>query len=232
MEGGLKTEEGFRNISWLGHASFKIRDESSGNLIYYIDPFDFKLPEYEKADIIFITHAHFDHCSKDDVNKILKTDTAVIASANCFPSLNLSSEHQRQEVLPNQSYTIKGVSFQTVPAYNVKPERLTYHPRANNWVGYILTVNGRKMYHAGDTDFIPEMKSFDKLRLNIAMLPMGGTYTMDVSEAIEAANAIGATITIPMHYKRLLVEKSKAAEEQFRRGVTNSRVVVLTQMSD
>lgn len=224
-------DESLKNISWLGHASFKIKDQSSGNLIYYIDPFDFKLSEYEKADLIFITHAHHDHCSLDDVNKIIKTDTVVIAASNCFSNLGLSGQYQKQEVVPNRDYVVKGISFKTVPAYNVKPERLSFHPRANNWVGYILIVNGQKIYHAGDTDFIEEMKFFDKFRIDIAMLPMGGTYTMDVDETVEAANAIAAKITIPMHYKRLLGDKYQVAEEKLKAGVTNSKVVILQELS-
>ncbi len=217
------------NITWLGHASFKIKDEASGNLIYYIDPFDLKLSEYEKADIIFITHAHFDHCSKDDVEKIFKQTTVIVAPSNCFPNLKLPvEEYHELEVMPNKSYEVRRVKFRTVPAYNIHPQRLSHHPKANNWVGYILTVDGQQIYHAGDTDFIPEMRNLGLL--DIAMLPMGGKYTMDVDEVITAANTIGAKITIPMHYRRLLGEKAQEAEEKLKAGVTNSKVVILNEV--
>lgn len=217
------------NINWLGHASFKIRDEVSGNLIYYIDPFDFKLSEYDKADIIFITHDHFDHCSRDDVGKIFKQTTVIVAPQNCFPNLELPVEEYHEfEVVPNKNYEVRRVKFRTVPAYNIHPQRLQAHPRANNWVGYILNVSGQTIYHAGDTDFIPEMKSLGKI--DIAMLPMGGKYTMDVGEAIQAANAIAAKITIPMHYKRLLGKKAQGAEEKLKAGVTKSKVVILPEV--
>lgn len=237
----LNMENDLQYISWLGHASFKIRDEATGNLIYYIDPFDlpadathqalqagFHLSSYDKADIIFITHAHMDHCSKDDVNKILKEDTTIVAPSNCFASLDLNAKYQKQEVIPGQDYTVKGVMFKTVPAYNVHPERLKAHPRENNWVGYVITVNAQRIYHAGDTDFISEMKSLGPI--DVAMLPMGGKYTMNVDDAIDAANAIGAKITIPMHYKRLLGSGYKDAEEKLKLGVTKSKVVILEEV--
>lgn len=221
-------ENEVKNIYWLGHASFKIKDELTGNLIYYIDPFDFKLSKYEKADIIFVTHAHFDHCSKDDVDKIIKDDTVVVAPRDCIQNLGLTSQYQRQGVSPNENHEVKGLKFRTVPAYNIHPDRLSAHPRSNNWVGFIITVNNQTIYHAGDTDFIPEMKNLGPI--DIVMLPMGGKYTMDVEDAIEAANAIGAKITIPMHYKRLLGSAYKEAEEKFQQGVTNSKVFILTEL--
>ncbi|PIZ97811.1 MAG: Zn-dependent hydrolase, partial [Candidatus Levybacteria bacterium CG_4_10_14_0_2_um_filter_36_16] len=131
---------------------------------------------------------------------------------------------------PNKSYEINGFKFDTVPAYNVVPERLSFHPKSNNWVGYIFNLNGLTIYHAGDTDFTAEMNTFDKLSIDIAMLPMGGTYTMNVEEAIEAANAIGAKKTIPMHYKSLLKEKACEAEEKLKKGVVNSEVVILEEL--
>lgn len=221
-------ENELKNIQWLGHASFKIKDEFTGNLIYYIDPFDFKLSKYEKADIILITHAHFDHCSKDDVNKIINDDTVVVAPRDCVQNLGLTSAYQRQGVSPNENHEVKGVKFRTIPAYNIHPDRLTSHPRANNWVGYVITVNGIQIYHAGDTDNIPEMKNLGPI--DIAMLPMGGIHTMDVDDMIEAANTIGAKITIPMHYKRLLGAGYKEAEEKLQQGVAGSKVVILKEL--
>lgn len=218
------------NITWLGHASFFLTDKASGNKIYYIDPFDLRQQSLEKGDIIFITHAHQDHCSPDDVQKLLKPDSVVVAPIDCLESLGIP-EPNHSPVSPNQSYTVKGVSFLTIAAYNVHKNRLHAHPKANNWVGYILTIDGKKIYHAGDTDFTPEMKTLKDMHLDVAMLPMGGTFTMDVTEMAEAANYIAAKVTVPMHYKRLLGNTYKEAEATLQRLVTNSKVVILDELS-
>lgn len=210
-------------ITWFGHASFSFVDEQ-GNKIYYVDPFELK-GELEQGDLIFITHAHYDHCSIDDVKKILKEDSLLIAPPDCLSMIDVPNE--KNPVQPNKIYEVKGFKFQTIPAYNInKP----FHPKSNNWVGYIFTLNNKKVYHAGDTDFIPEMKELKNLNLDIAMLPIGGTYTMNVDEAIQAANAIGAKTTIPMHYKSILGDNYKTAEEKFKKNVTNSKVVILEEV--
>lgn len=218
------------NIRWWGHASFAITDTSNNNRIYFIDPFELPGSVSDKADLIFVTHAHYDHLSEGDINRILKPETTVIATPDSLATLKIPDE-QKFPVASNNSYKVKGTKFETIPAYNVRPERLNYHPRSNNWVGYILFVNNQKIYHAGDTDFISEMRNLASKSLDIAMLPMGGSYTMAVDETIEAANAIAAKITIPMHYRRLLGGKSKEAEEKLKSGVTNSKVVILEEIS-
>ncbi len=218
----------FDHITWLGHAGFMFVDKTSGQKIYYVDPFQIKDLNPDPADIIFVTHAHYDHLSPDDIGLILKNETTVVATPDSLDTLNITQE--KFPVAPNKSYDIKGFKFDTVPAYNVKPEKLKFHPKENNWVGYIFSLNGLKIYHAGDTDFIPEMRNLASKNLDVAMLPVGGTYTMDVSEAIEAANAIAAKITIPMHYKSLLGDKYREAEEKLKAGVTNSKVVILEEL--
>lgn len=216
------------NVTWFGHASFSFVDKVSGQRIYYVDPFSLPKKELEKADIIFITHAHSDHLSPDDINLILKNETIVVATPDSLDTLNITQE--KFPVEPNKSYDIKGFKFDTVPAYNVKPEKLKFHPKENNWVGYVFNLNGLKIYHAGDTDYIPEMDSFKNLDLDIAMLPMGGTYVMTPEEAVEAANVIAAKTTIPMHYKGLLKDKTQEGEEILKKGVTNSKVVILEEL--
>ena len=217
------------DVTWLGHASFFFVDKQSGNCIYYIDPFDLKQQSLKPADLIFITHAHYDHCSSDDIKKIMKDTTMVIAPRSCLDTLELPTE-QMYTVEPNNSYTVKEFSFHTIPAYNIHPQRLQAHPRKNNWVGYIFTLNGKKIYHAGDTDFIPEMEKLKELNLDIAMMPMGGKFTMDVDDMIKAANTIAAKTTIPMHYKRLLGEGYKEAEDKLKAGVKNSEVIILKEL--
>ena len=216
------------NINWFGHASFSFADEN-GNRIYYVDPFDLKPQSLEKADLIFITHAHPDHFSQTDIQKIIKEATIIIAPPDILEKIDIS-EDRKLLVEPNAEYEVKEFKFQTVPAYNNHPEKLAFHPKENNWVGYIFVLNGKQVYHAGDTDFIPEMKGLTDMHLYIAMLPIGGHYTMDEKEAAAAANTIKAEFTIPMHYRRLLGEKHKDAEENFKKLVTGSEVIILEEL--
>lgn len=219
----------FGDITWFGHASFMFVDSKTGQKIYYVDPFQLPAKNLDKADVVFITHAHPDHLSEGDISHILKDDTVIVATPDSLETLSISVK--KYPVEPNQKYDVHGFIFETVPAYNINPERLNFHPQSNNWVGYIFEINGKKIYHAGDTDFIPEMRNLASKKLDIAMLPMGGTYTMEVSELIEAANAISAKYTIPMHYKRLLGDSAREAEEKLKSGVKNSEVVILDEVS-
>lgn len=216
------------NIHWLGHASFFFTD-TNGNKVYFVDPFQLENLNLEPADVIFITHAHHDHFSKEDINKILKDDTVVIAPSDILEKIDIAAG-RKVFVSPGNDYEIKGFSFSTIAAYNIDPEKTSFHPKENKWVGYIFNLNGQKIYHAGDTDFIEEMKDLKDLNLDFALLPIGGTYTMDYKEAAKAANAIRAKITIPMHYKNLLGENYKNVEEEFKKLVTNSKVVILEEL--
>jgi L-ascorbate metabolism protein UlaG (beta-lactamase superfamily) len=216
------------NIIWFGHASFLFKD-INGNQIYYVDPFDLTVSELEKADLIFITHAHYDHFSQVDINKILKNDTIIVAPPDILGKIDRAQD-LKQAVEPNKDYEIKGFKFQTIPAYNTNPAKSHFHPKTNNWVGYIFELNGKKIFHAGDTDFIPEMKALKNLNLDIAMLPIGGVYTMEVKEAAEATNAIEAKITVPMHYRELNPDNWHELEEDFKNLVTNSEVVILEEL--
>ena len=212
-------------ITWFGHASFLIHDKLNNKNIYYLDPFDLKEKPTEPADIIFITHAHYDHFSPKDMQKILNDDTLVVAVNGC-ESLQLPQERFLMTE-PNKEFELKGIKIKTVPAYNIKPERLQFHPKTNKWVGYILEVNNTKIYHAGDTDFIPEMRNFPKF--DVALLPIGGTYVMDVDEAIQAANTIKAEVTVPMHY-RALIKDYEEAEKKFKAGVKGN-VAILDEVA-
>ena len=216
-------------IKWFGHASFSFTDRKSGNKVYYVDPYELSGRELEPADLVFITHAHYDHFSPEDLDEVMHEETSVIAPPEILMQID-RGDSLKQGVMPNNPYDVKGFKFSTIPAYNIKPERLKFHPRENNWVGYIFEINGQKVYHAGDTDFIPEMKSLAQLNLDYALLPIGGKFTMDLEEAIEAANAIGAKTTIPMHYRSLLGTNYKEAEERFKSGVINSTAIILEEV--
>lgn len=173
------------NIKWLGHASVLIQDKK----IIYIDPWKIKT-NLPKADLILITHAHYDHCSFEDVAKIKKPQTLILAPPDCAKELGLALT----KVEPNMKLEAAGVDIETVAAYNLNK---SFHPKSNNWVGYIVTVNGVRIYHSGDSDFIPEM---NKVKADIVFVPVGGTYTMNASEAAKLVNTIKPAIAVPMHY--------------------------------
>jgi len=184
-----------QNIHWLGHDTFKI----IGEKVIYTDPFRIKQPD--KADIILITHEHSDHCSPPDVKKTQTDKTIIVATQDCAGKLSGTIN----SVKPGDKFTVGGVSIEVVPAYNTNKN---FHPKAKNWVGYIITVAGQRIYLAGDTDYIPEMKTF---KADIALLPVSGTYVMTADEAVKAALDIKPKIAIPMHYGAI-VGSAKDAE--------------------
>ena len=143
--------------------------------------------------MIFITHAHDDHFSVDDIERVRKDGTRIVAPADVAREIS----GDVTPVTPGDSLDVAGVRAQTVPAYNIAEERLEMHPKSNGWVGYILTLEDHTYYHAGDTDHAPELSD---VRADVAFLPIGGTYTMEVSEAAGLAKAIAPQIAVPMHY--------------------------------
>lgn len=178
------------NISWLGHASFKI--EGEGNFKVYIDPW--KIKGKDEADLVLITHSHYDHLSPEDVDKLKGKETQILVTADATDKL----KGKVRGVRPGENISLPNVDVRTVPAYNTdKPN----HPKANGWVGYILQIGDISIYHAGDTDFIPEMK---EIKPYVALLPIGGTYTMDVKDALKAAKVLAPRLVIPMHYAEIV----------------------------
>jgi L-ascorbate metabolism protein UlaG (beta-lactamase superfamily) len=171
-------------ISWLGHASVRIKSEK----IIYIDPW--KIKGREKADLILITHSHHDHLSPEDVKKLQKEDTVILATPDCLSHL----AGDVRAVKPGDRLTVLGIDVEVVASYNLKK---AFHPKGNNWVGYVVVVEGNRVYYTGDTDFIPEMKN---IRADIVILPVGGTYTMDAREAAEAVNTMKPKVAVPIHY--------------------------------
>ncbi len=211
------------DLFWIGHASFYVKSEL-GNI--FIDPFGLSGHIVEKADIILITHPHFDHCSMDDIKKIAKEDTKIIAAGGCLNG----NGYNVITAAPGFNREINGIGIRAVPAYNKKAERLKFHPRENDWVGYIVDFGDGCLYHAGDTDHISEM---DGIEADIALLPIGGTYTMDTEEAAAAAKSIKARLFVPMHYKHLLGERgSHEAERMFESEVGNAKIMTEVQRPD
>lgn len=188
-----------KNIHWLGHAGFKI----TGRRVIYVDPYQLKFPEV--GDIILITHDHYDHCSPDDVKWLRKGSTVIVAPEACASRF----QGDVRVVKPGDTLTIKGTTVDVVPAYNLDKQ---FHPKAAGGVGYVITTaEGFRVYHAGDTDLIPEM---DQIEADIALLPVGGTYTMDAVEAAQAANTIKPRAAIPMHWGSIVGSRKDA--EKFR----------------
>ena len=189
-------------IKLLKHDTVKIKN----SVVIYIDPF--KIEDEEKADLILVTHEHYDHCSREDISKLMKDDTVIVTVADCQSILN-GSKYVKL-VSPGDVLEIKGVKINAVPAYNIgKP----FHPKENEWVGFVLEVNGKRIYHAGDTDLIPEMQKMTGYNQNfIALLPVGGRFTMDPHEAFEAAKLIKPSIAIPMHWGSIIGSREDAEE--------------------
>jgi len=201
-------------IDWLGHASFRIK--SSDNKIIYVDPFQIDESD-KKADVVLITHSHFDHCSLDDINKIIKPNSKVVIPADCQSKvMRIKTPIKMEVVEPGREINFNSIRISTVPAYNIDK---SFHPKEESWVGYIIKVDDVIIYHAGDTDVIPEMQKLTGYKKKgikfIALLPVGGRYTMNPEEAFEAAKIIKPNIAIPMHYGKI-VGSSEDAEEFVR----------------
>ena len=177
-------------IYYLGHAGFKITD---GKIIY-IDPFKLK-NNLDKADIIITTHDHYDHFSENDIKKIIKPSTILVAAVNCSSQAKKLGLKDIRLLNPGESTSIDNIVVKAVPAYNIGKR---FHPKNYKGIGVIISIDDVRIYHAGDTDFIPEMKEFQNI--DIALLPVSGTYVMTAEEAVEAVKAIKPKIAIPMHY--------------------------------
>jgi len=173
-----------KNIHWLGHDTFKV----TGEKVIYTDPF--KIKNKDAADIILITHEHYDHCSPEDIREIQGPKTVIVAPADCAAKLRGNIK----TVKPGDLLEVSGIKIEAVPSYNTNKQ---FHTKDRGWVGYIFTVSGQRIYIAGDTDYIPEMKTF---RADIALLPVSGTYVMTAEEAVKAALDIKPKVAIPMHY--------------------------------
>jgi L-ascorbate metabolism protein UlaG (beta-lactamase superfamily) len=205
------------NIHWLGHDTFRIENDKT----IYTDPYELK-GELPKADLILITHDHFDHLSPKDVAKVAKEDTVIVTIAAAAQKL----KGDVRVVKPGESLTVQGIPIETVPAYNVNKFRSPgqpFHPKGSGHVGFIFTVGGQRIYHAGDTDVIPEM---DDIQADIALLPVGGTYTMTADEAAQAANTIQPKLAIPMHHSAIV---GSVKDAQRFRDLCSMEVIILSQ---
>ena len=191
------------NITVLFHSSIKI---NKGKVIY-IDPFKINR-SYNDADIIFITHDHYDHYSEEDIDKVRKNNTIIVIPKELLTKL-LGKGIKQEYIItvePNKEYMIEGIEFKTIPAYNTNKQ---FHPKENGWVGYIIKIRDIRYYVAGDTDVTEENK---KVNCDVAFVPVGGTYTMNFKEAAQLVNKIKPKIAVPIHYGSIVGKKQYATE--------------------
>ena len=191
------------NIEVLYHSSIRI----SKNKVIYIDPFKID-KNYNDADIVFITHDHFDHYSEEDIDKVINENTTIIIPEELLTKLLRKGINKNAiiTVEPNEKYMVQGIKFETIPAYNTNK---TFHPKENDWVGYIITLDGIRYYIAGDTDITEENR---KVKCDVAFVPVGGTYTMDFKEAAQLINEIQPKIAVPIHYGSVVGTKQDATD--------------------
>ncbi len=188
------------HLFWLGHDSFRV----SGSRTIYFDPWEAGGPP---ADLILISHDHYDHCDPEAVRRLSGPRTKIFCDAASEIRLKDSGVETPVMVMdPGDELEYLGVVVKAVPAYNVNKD---FHPRSNDYLGFIVILDGLSIYHAGDTDFIPEMAS---LAAQVALLPVSGTYVMTAEEAAAAALAIGPEVVIPMHYGKIVGDESMARD--------------------
>jgi len=183
-------------IQWLGHASFKICHE---DVVIYIDPWKLKESPGD-ATLVFVSHSHHDHYSAEDITKVIGQDTKLIASADV-----VAKEKAGKAIVPGLMVELESVRARGVAAYNPNKQ---FHPKANNWVGFIIEIGSKRIYYAGDTDLIEEMKALKDI--DVALLPVGGTYTMNAEEAAEAVKHIKPKQAIPYHWGDIVGSRSDA----------------------
>jgi len=191
-------------ITWLGHDGFRIEDGQ----VTYIDPF--KIEGGPKANLVLVSHEHFDHLSLDDLKKVTGSNTVVVAHAQSKSELSKLNVKEVKVVKPGDKIKVGDVSVEALPAYNLNKFRepgKVFHPKEDGKLGFILTVKGVRIYHTGDSDHIPEMKG---LRPDIALVPVSGTYVMTSQEAVEAVASIQPKVVIPMHYGAIVGDRKDA----------------------
>ena len=198
------------NLFWLGHSGFKIK---IGEKVIYIDPYKINDSEIvDKADIILITHSHFDHLSQEDIQKIVKPGSKIICTPDCQSKITRINEKIDLFLSePGKEFVIDEIKIKAIEAYN---ERKKFHPKNEYWVGYVIQFENLIIYHAGDTDKIKEMEKLTgyskKDNQFIILLPVGGNFTMNAEEAASAASLIKPTLAIPMHYGTIVGSRTDA----------------------
>lgn len=182
-----KYAECIKNITWYVNSSIMIK----GSKTLYFDPYGI-VSDAPRADYVFVSHPHLDNYSEKCINKIMDEFSTIILPLNVSP---INKNGHTIYVKPEQTLDFDGIKIKTICAYNIDKR---YHEKNANWLGFIVEMDGIRYYHAGDTDIIPEMNNLQNI--DIAFIPVGGTYTMDVKEALEAIKIIKPKVAIPIHF--------------------------------
>ena len=209
-------------IKWLGHNSFSI----VGNIKIITDPY--KITTQEKADLILISHNHFDHLSVDDLKNVSTDNTSIVAANECIDMLKGFIFKEKIGISPGEEKTVRGIKIKATRAYNVdkiNPEtKKPFHPKEDNKIGFLIELDGITIYHTGDTDLIPEMSD---LKPDIALVPVSGTYVMTPNEAAKAVERIKPKIVIPMHFGTIVGSEKDA--QDFKQLIKSCEVQILTK---
>lgn len=204
-------------IHWLGHASFRV----DASKTIYFDPWKLSADGH-KADLIFISHQHYDHFSKDDLRLVSTKDTTIVTTQDVAGQLQGSGIPSKAVLSLNSGdqIEVEGVKVRAVPSYNINKQ---FHTQAAKNLGFVVTIDKVSIYHAGDTDNIPEMKDISS---DIALLPVSGTYVMTADEAAQAALAMKPKIAIPMHYGDIVGSSDDAKRfQELLKGKIDVRVL-------
>lgn len=179
----------YEEVEVLTHSSIKI----NGQKTVYFDPYEVR-EDYHDADLVFVTHEHFDHYSPADIRKVAKEDTWLILPESMKGQEDKAGGLETKFIQPGGTMELKGLMVKAVPAYNrLKP----FHPKSKGWVGYLVTMGTVVYYIAGDTDVTTENQ---KISCDVALVPVGGKFTMDYKDAAKLVNTIKPRIAIPTHY--------------------------------
>ncbi len=210
-------------IKWLGHDSFSI---VGNNIKIITDPY--KITSKEKADLILISHNHFDHLSVDDLKNISTENTSIVAANECIDMLKGFAFKEKIGLSPGEEKAVRGIKVKAIRAYNVdkiNPEtKKPFHPKEDDKIGFLIDLNGITIYHTGDTDLIQEMSD---LKPDIALVPVSGTYVMTPNEAATAVERIKPKIVIPMHFGTIVGSEKDA--QDFKQLIKSCKVQILTK---
>jgi L-ascorbate metabolism protein UlaG (beta-lactamase superfamily) len=208
------------NFHWLGHDGFRIL---AGGKVIYIDPYQLSKAQHNKndADVVFISHNHFDHLSMDDLKHLIGKTTSLVAAKECVDQLKAAGAAEVKGVAPGDRLAVQGLQVEVLAAYNTNKK---FHPKADGKVGFVITAGNLRIYHTGDTDDIPEMSA---AKPDVALVPVSGTYVMTAEEAARAVNEKikPKKLAIPMHYGSIVGSEQDAAK--FKQLVNSCTVEIL-----